>query len=133
MRRTPRNKKVARTFLPSPPSEKLLHEFGSASNLPGLNALVIGSAIFETEQALRERRVRKVTIPVYHSGELDYDLPTIGKLIHELLIFALVEDIAVDFLPVRLKTTSAEATDRDRKISNICLFSGGQIPTLVFC
>lgn len=120
-----KNRKNNETFLPREPNERLLKEFGSSKNLPGLNAIVIGSAIFELEQELRERRVQRIIIPFFHSGDLDYDLTTIGQLIHELLIFVLVEDIEVEFQTEQITQNNLDDTDETRSVSNICLFSGG--------
>jgi 7-cyano-7-deazaguanine synthase in queuosine biosynthesis len=125
MSQRPKNKKNNETFLPPKPDERFLKEFGSSKNLPGLNAIVIGSAIFELEQEHRERRVQRITIPFFHSGDLDYDLTTIGQLIHELLIFVLVEDIEVEFQAEQIKQNNSDGKDEERSVSNICLFSGG--------
>jgi 7-cyano-7-deazaguanine synthase in queuosine biosynthesis len=122
MSRKPSNIKDANVFLPPEPNERLLKEFGSSKNLPGLNAIIIGSAIFELEQELRERRVERVIIPFFYSGNPDNDLAAIGKLIHELLIFVLVEDIDVEFQTEQIKQTNS---DEECSVSNICLFSGG--------
>ncbi|HEX8070507.1 MAG TPA: 7-cyano-7-deazaguanine synthase [Pyrinomonadaceae bacterium] len=125
MRQKLKNRKNNETFLPPELGERLLKEFGSPKNLPGLNAIVIGNSIFELEQELRERRVQRVIIPFFHSGDLDYDLTTIGQLIHELLIFVLVEDIEVEFQAEQIKQNYSDGADEKRSVSNICLFSGG--------
>src|SRR5438270_4538231 len=117
-----KNRKNNETFLTPEPNERLLKEFGSSANLPGLNAIVIGSAIFELEQELRERRVQRIIIPFFHSGDLDYDLTTIGQLIHELMIFVLVEDIEVEFQAEQIKQNNSDGADEKRSVSNICLF-----------
>jgi hypothetical protein len=124
MTRKPAGKKSKQTFAPSPPSDKVLKEFGSSTDLYGLNALIIGSSIFETEQELRSGRVRKVIIPLYHSSRVQYDLTALGKLIHELLIFTVVEDIEIEFRPIKTQL-SLEYTDPERSVANVCLFSGG--------
>jgi len=125
MSQKPKKRKTHETFLPPEPDERLLKEFGSSKNLPGLNAIVIGSAIFELEQELRERRVQKIILPFFHSGDLDYDLTAIGELIHELVIFVLVEDIEVEFQTELIKQNNSDGADEARSVSNVCLFSGG--------
>ena len=123
-RRKIRNRRSNKRFVPSPPGDTVLNEFGSTRNLPGLNAIVIGNSIFEAEQALRASRVRRVVIPFFHSGRLDTDLSAISKLIRELLIFTLVEDIEVEFQPKKIDEIES-AIKPDRSVSNVCLFSGG--------
>jgi 7-cyano-7-deazaguanine synthase in queuosine biosynthesis len=125
MTRKPIGRKGNEAFAPSLPSDQVLNEFKLPTDLPGLNALVIGSSIFETEQALREEQVRRVVIPIYSSSEIKYDLSAIGKLIHELLIFVLAEDIDVEFRLVENKQTSFDIARHERTVPNICLFSGG--------
>jgi 7-cyano-7-deazaguanine synthase in queuosine biosynthesis len=121
-----RNKKATNIFHPSEPGEKFFNEFSSSTYLPGLNAFVIGSSVFETEQALHEGQIRKVVIPVYYSGELDYDLATISSLIHELLIFTLAEDIEVELKPTKIASQiNLDIVDSRRSVVNTCLFSGG--------
>jgi 7-cyano-7-deazaguanine synthase in queuosine biosynthesis len=119
------SRKGNKAFVPSLPSDQILSEFNLPTDLPGLNALVIGSSIFETEQALREEQIRKVVIPIYSSDATKYDLAAIGKLIHELLIFVLAEDIDVEFHLAENKQTSFDITRHERIVSNTCLFSGG--------
>ncbi len=124
MRRKTRKRRRNDTFAPSPLSENILTEFGSSADMAGLNALIIGSSIFETEQALRSGQVNKVTIPLYHSNKGQYDLAAIGKLIHELLIFTVVEDVEIEFRTIKTQL-SFEYTGPERSVSNVCLFSGG--------
>jgi 7-cyano-7-deazaguanine synthase in queuosine biosynthesis len=118
-----KRKTKPQTFAPPPPSDNVLKEFG-ASDLSGINALIIGSAIFETEQVLRSRKVSKVIIPIYQSRKGDYDLPSISKLIQDLLIFTVVEEVEVEFRPMNTQL-SFEYTDPPRSVSSVCLFSGG--------
>lgn len=125
MTRKPTGWKGNETFAPSLPGDKALNEFSLPTDFSGLNALVIGSSIFETEQALRENQVRKVVIPIYNSSESKYDLVAIRALIHELLIFILAEDIDVEFRSVANYQTSFDIPPIERIVSNVCLFSGG--------
>jgi 7-cyano-7-deazaguanine synthase in queuosine biosynthesis len=123
MTRKPAKKKGVEAFAPPPPSDKVLEEYGSIG-LYGLNALIVGSAIFETEQKLRTDEIRKVIIPLYYSNKVSYDLTTLAKFIHELLIFTIVEDIEIEFKPLKTQL-SFENTGPERSVSNVCLFSGG--------
>lgn len=113
-----------KSFAPSLATDKILKEFGSSTDLSGLNALMIGSAIFETEQVLRSRQVDRVIIPLYQSRKIQYDLPAISKLIRDLLIFTLVEDVEIEFRPLKTQL-HFEGMDSDRSVSSVCLFSGG--------
>jgi 7-cyano-7-deazaguanine synthase in queuosine biosynthesis len=117
-------RKTSKTFAPVPSTEKLLKEFGSSTDLTGLNSLLIGVSVFETEQVLRSGQIRKVIIPLYISNEDQYDLKTIGELIHELLIFTVAEDIEVQFRPLK---TQFNFDYKDPQLSSpsVCLFSGG--------
>lgn len=124
MSRKPRNKKNTQTFFPSEPNENLLKEFGAATSMSGVNALLVGSSVFETEQVLRSRQVRRLIIPFYQSEDGEYDLTSIRELIHELLIFTLVEDIDIEFRPLKTQLSFEYATP-ERSVSSICLFSGG--------
>jgi 7-cyano-7-deazaguanine synthase in queuosine biosynthesis len=120
-----RNKRFRKTFAPSEPTAAMLREFGAPSNLSGLNAIDIGSAVFEAEQRLRERRIRRIVIPIYHLGKLNCDLAEIRRLVHELLIFTLVEDIEVIFKPTKIRPSRADVPGKEHAVQAVCLFSGG--------
>ena len=124
MRRKPRNRRDNKTFRPPEPSEKVVSEFGSLADLTGLNTFVIGTSVFETEQKLRCGQISKVIIPFYQSDRVHYDLTAIAKLIRELLIFTIIEDIDVDFRPVKTQL-SFEYGTQEQSSSSVCLFSGG--------
>jgi 7-cyano-7-deazaguanine synthase in queuosine biosynthesis len=118
-------KRVVRgSFIPTPPDAAQQNDFGTAENLAGLNALVIGNAAFEAERILRDERIRRIIIPFYYSGELDYDFAEIGALVHELLVFTLVEDIEVVFRPERRIPLASQQPDQGLPPA-LCLFSGG--------
>lgn len=123
--RKPKSKRATGIFRPSLPSQRTLRQFGTTPSLPGLNAIDLGSAIFETEQELRDRRIRKLIVPFYYSSKVDCDLSTISKLLHDLLVFALVEDIEVSFRPIKRQQKASKGTERQPAVPNICLFSGG--------
>lgn len=125
MKRNPTDTNSTQSFAPSQPSDKILKQFTLSTDLPGLNALAIGNSIFETEQELHSHQVRKVVVPFYNSSKIKYDLTAIRKLIHELLIFTLVEDITVQFRSVETEQFSFEIVPHERSVSNVCLFSGG--------
>jgi 7-cyano-7-deazaguanine synthase in queuosine biosynthesis len=125
MTRKPSAGKSNKSFAHALPSDRILNEFSLPTDSPGLNALIIGSAIFEIEQALRMDQFRRIVIPVYGSKEIKHDLVVIGRLIHELLIFTLVEDIDVQFRLVENQQTSFDVAREERSVTNICLFSGG--------
>lgn len=119
-----RNERSRKAFAPKP-TAAMLGQFGPPSNLPGLNAAVVGSAVFEAEQKLRERRIRRIVIPIYHSGKLNCDLAEIRRLVHELLIFTLVEDIDVIFKPTKIRPSRADVPGEEHAAKAVCLFSGG--------
>lgn len=122
MKRKRRSK--PKSFAPSPPTDKALKQFGSASDPGGLNALSIGTSVFEIEQALRSRQVERATIPFYQSNKIHKHLPAIGTLIHELFVFTVVEDIKIEFVPMKTQLSfDYAATELSAK--SVCLFSGG--------
>jgi len=112
------------TFAPSVPTEKVLEQFGSSADLTDFNSLIIGKAVFEAEQVLRARQIRRLIIPLYISNDDRYDLETIGNLIHELLIFTVAEDIEIEFQPLKTQK-SFDYADSNPALANVCLFSGG--------
>ena len=115
-------KRVKHTFLPELPSEKVVSQFGS---IPGLNAILVGSSIFQLEQAIRSRRMGKLIVPIYSTGRVHYDLTTLGRLLHELIVFTLVEDVDIEFQELRWEGgEQLELLDISR-VDNVCLFSGG--------
>jgi 7-cyano-7-deazaguanine synthase in queuosine biosynthesis len=118
-----KRKAIPQTFSPEAPSDAILKEFGSW-DLAGINALTIGNAIFEAEQILRSRKLSKITIPLYHSAKGEYDLHAISRLIRDLLIFTVVEDVEVEFRQVDTQL-SFEYPNPRQVISSVCLFSGG--------
>jgi 7-cyano-7-deazaguanine synthase in queuosine biosynthesis len=125
MTRKPTDRNSPRSFSPTLPSDQVLTQFSLPMDSPGLNALVVGSSVFETEQALRDGQVRKVIVPYYNSKDTKHDLVSIRRLIHELLIFTLVEDVEIKFRSVENVQTSLDLTRSERSAKNICLFSGG--------
>jgi 7-cyano-7-deazaguanine synthase in queuosine biosynthesis len=124
MRRKPTGRNSNKTFAPSPPNDKILKELGSSADLSGINAFIIGSSIFETEQRLRLGQVDRVIIPLYQANKTTYDLRAISKLIHELLIFTVVEDIEIEFRPMKTQL-SLNYPSPECSIRSVCLFSGG--------
>lgn len=118
------SKGARKPFVALPPSERIVEEFCNSTNLLGLNALTIGSAVFQIEQALRARRIRKAILPLYYSDKLDYNLTTLSRLIHDLLVFTLVEDIEVEFQQIR-RDCGNPARAEMCGMPGVCLFSGG--------
>ena len=113
-----------KSFAPAPPTEKALEDFGSGSDPGGINALSIGSSVFVIEQALRSGRVTRATIPFYQSNKIQNDLPAIGRLIHDLLVFTVVEDVKIEFGPMKTQL-SFDYADAEPSATTVCLFSGG--------
>jgi 7-cyano-7-deazaguanine synthase in queuosine biosynthesis len=115
-------KRAKRAFVPEQPSEKIAAQFGS---IAGLNAISVGSSVFQFEQALRARRIRRLVVPIYGLDRGQYDLERLGRLLHELIVFTLVEDVEIEFRELRWEGgEQLELLDIGR-MENVCLFSGG--------
>jgi 7-cyano-7-deazaguanine synthase in queuosine biosynthesis len=115
-------KRAMRAFVPEPPSEKIVSQFGRTA---GINAISVGTSVFQLEQAIRTRRIRKLTVPIYGSGRTRYDLARLGRLLHELIVFTLVEDVDVEFKELRWEGGEQLDLLDIRQVENVCLFSGG--------
>jgi 7-cyano-7-deazaguanine synthase in queuosine biosynthesis len=122
MRRRKRNQD--KTFEADLPSEAVIRKFATPT-LSGLNALTIGTAVFQAEQRLRTAQFDKLVIPYYQPRGFKYDVKSLRRLIHELIVFTLVEDIAVELRPVVTQLSLDFGNRSDERISNVCLFSGG--------
>lgn len=113
-------KRAKRIFAPEFPDERAARQF---SSLASLNAISVGASVFQLEQVVRTQRTRRLVIPIYRSDETDYDLSKLSTLLHDLIVFALVEDVEIGFKEARRaeqqELWAAERTD------NVCLFSGG--------
>ncbi len=110
------------SFVAPQPSEKILSQFGSAT---ALNAILTGNSIFQLEQAIRTRRIATLVVPLFQSPGLAYDLVKLRSLLHELIVFTLVEDVDIEFK--NLQWQGGEQLDLLdlSHVENICLFSGG--------
>jgi 7-cyano-7-deazaguanine synthase in queuosine biosynthesis len=124
MNRSTGSRKDGETFVAELPNDRVIREFATPTNLSGINAFIVGSAVFEAEQRLRSSRVRNLIIPFYQSTTQRYDLTALADLVHELLIFTIAEDINVEFRPEKTQLT-LDYYQPTQPISNICLFSGG--------
>ncbi len=116
---------VNKPFLPELLGRKTLRTFTGRDKLPAINAISIGSAVFQLEQATKISRIRSAVFPIYGGSELAYDLDRLSQIIQELLIFTLAEDIRITFRecsPASLETASVDTPER---ADNLCLFSGG--------
>jgi len=120
-----KNREIIREFVPEPLVEKTLRHF--LDDEPAINALSIGSAVFQLEQATKGFRINSAVLPIYGSTGLSYDLDRLSRAIQELLIFTLAEDISIQFRELALPNipTGRVARDALKKTDAVCLFSGG--------
>lgn len=125
MRQNLTDKRNARTFSAPPPGQSILSDFSLQTDLPGLNAFVIGTSVFELEQALRDGRVDSASFPVYELEDERLNLKSVRELIHDLLIFTLVEDIQLKFRSIENTQRSLNLERNEKRALNVCLFSGG--------
>jgi 7-cyano-7-deazaguanine synthase in queuosine biosynthesis len=102
-----------------------LSDFSLQTDLPGLNAFITGTSVFELEQALRDGRVDRASFPLYGSNHRRSGQKLIRELIHDLLIFTLVEDIDLTFRSIEDVQRSLDLERKERRVLNVCLFSGG--------
>lgn len=88
--------------------------------------LSIGSAVFQLEQVLRERRIEHASVPVIRGMTNPAQLAPIAASLRELAQYTLVEDVEFAFREVarpdhrRIRTQFDLSPTRD-----VCLFSGG--------
>lgn len=115
-------KRAKRTFSPDFSREAILSQFGSVA---ACNAMFVGSSLFQLEQALRTNRIRRLIVPIYSSRELRSELGKLSDLLHQLVIFTLVEDIDVEFKELRWEGGEQLELLDLAQVDNICLFSGG--------
>jgi 7-cyano-7-deazaguanine synthase in queuosine biosynthesis len=100
------------------------------SNFPtrdprALNSWIVAEAVFEIEKALKQGPVGQAVIPVFEPISLGYDLAKMGDILHELLVYVLVEDIDIKLKATRMpEGNESEASALD-PCANVCLFSGG--------
>lgn len=114
-----------KSFAPELPGKKTLRCFANNEELPAINALSIGSAVFQLEQATRGSRLSCAVLPIVSRPGLTYDLDKLAQLIQELLIFTLAEDIRITFRrfsPPDVKNTLPTPFG---ETDSLCLFSGG--------
>jgi len=115
-----KSRRTKRTFAPEFPDEKTADQLGS---IAAINAISVGSSVFQLEQVIREQRTRRLVIPIYRSSGTNYDLSKLGTLLHDLIVFTLVEDVDVDFREVQ--RAEQQHLWGPQRVENVCLFSGG--------
>jgi hypothetical protein len=112
-------------FLPELLGGKTLRSLAGSDQLPAINALSIGSAVFQLEQATKISRIRSAVLPIYGARELAYDLDKLSQIIQELLTFTLVKDIKIDFRESSSSSLESASEEPREQADNLCLFSGG--------
>jgi len=73
---------------------------------------------------MRTRRIRKLIVPIYGLSGAHYDLVSLSRLLHELIVFTLVEDIDIEFRWFLGKERTVDLPGVNHA-ENVCLFSGG--------
>lgn len=89
-----------------------------------INTWIISEAVFEIEKAIKLGPVRRAFIPIVKSNSLEYDFARIAQLIHDLLVYVLVEDVEITLKPTAVKL-AGEDRETYKPCPNVCLFSGG--------
>lgn len=120
-----KNREINKSFQPEPLDKKTLRYFSDDEH--AINALSLGSAVFQLEQATKTRRIKNAVFPIYGSKSLRYDLDGLSQILQELLVFTLAEDITIDFKKLSLEGLSPgrETVTAFKPTSKVCLFSGG--------
>src|ERR1700728_650429 len=98
---TSRRKRRAGSFVYEIPREQAIFSRVRTRQPRALNALIVAEAVFEIEKALKEGPVRKAVIPIFEPDALVYPLAELRSILNELLIYVLVEDVDIQFEPVK--------------------------------
>ena len=115
-----RTKRAKSAFAPPPPDQEHELQFGATAEI---NAISVGNSVFQLEQVIRKSRTRKLVIPLYRPSGAAYDLTKLRLLLHDLIVFTLVEDVEIDF--DELHRAEQQSLWRPTTTENVCLFSGG--------
>jgi 7-cyano-7-deazaguanine synthase in queuosine biosynthesis len=90
------------------------------------NAMVVADSVFEIERAFRYGcRVRKATLPLYAATAFRYHLKALQKLLHDLIVFVLAEDLSFTLKNTKLVSPTPKKPRHFEPTRNVCLFSGG--------
>jgi 7-cyano-7-deazaguanine synthase in queuosine biosynthesis len=90
------------------------------------NALVVADSVFEIERAFRYgRTIRRATLPLYAAASLGYHLPTLRKLLRDLMVFVLAEDVSLSLENAKLESETPKKLQQFETTRDVCLFSGG--------
>jgi 7-cyano-7-deazaguanine synthase in queuosine biosynthesis len=90
------------------------------------NAIAIADSMFEIEKAFRTGdTIRQATIPLYDVRLLGYNLKPLGKLLRDLLVFVLAEDVALTLKNTKLAVPVLKEAPLFSTEHVVCLFSGG--------
>lgn len=88
--------------------------------------LNLASIVFNIEKAIKlGKQFDKVEIPISTYTDTDRDFDKISKLLHDLLVYILIEDIDIEFKIVRMKNRRRGYLKEFPRCENVCLFSGG--------
>jgi 7-cyano-7-deazaguanine synthase in queuosine biosynthesis len=109
-----------KTFAPPPADKEHELQFDTATEI---NAISVGNSVFQLEQVIRKRRIRKLVIPLYRPSGAAFDLARLSSLLHDLIVFTLIEDVEIDFR--ELRRAEQQSLWRPTRTENVCLFSGG--------
>lgn len=123
MKRTSR--RADKLFVPESLQRTTLERFSGSKNLHSLNVISIGAAVFQLEQVTKERRVDRAVLPIFGTNRLSCDLNELSRVIHDLLIFTIAEDIDIDFKECKPPTNTHGADSPEGHVESLCLFSGG--------
>jgi 7-cyano-7-deazaguanine synthase in queuosine biosynthesis len=114
----------AETFVYEIAKEKIFQVAVVPENVRGTNCFIVGSALFELEKILRERRILEAVLPLFGVHAFGYELGELRLTMAELLVLVLVEDISIDFTEYPYQTSLVEDF-KSGHVPSICLFSGG--------
>ena len=89
----------------------------------------IASIIFNIEKAIKKGyRIRQVIIPISELSMSSRDMIRVEEILHELLLYILLEDISIKFESISMKDLMRHKRGNILPLDeceNVCLFSGG--------
>lgn len=86
----------------------------------------VASIVFNIETALKlGKKIDKVNIPISTETATDRDIIKVEKLLNDLFIYTLIEDVEIKFDVKNTKKDRRGKLPKMAECSNVCLFSGG--------
>lgn len=118
--KTRRSTKGGYNFVLRPPTTR--ERAFCADNQAALNLLSTGKLVFEIEKELKDRIVRRATLPLFSER---VDLRQLRLLLESLITYVLVEQVDLRFRKLQGRKKRLHGVSTTNGTSSVCLFSGG--------